>query len=471
MDALENKSLNQVNSKLNRQWFSLYPCANAGKLEAVCEKYLVYQYEKAVAAEEERLQGIKRELEAENAAAQTKSAEEHMRQTLTATRAVLSNLNPADPVRTSSLCVGWPEYKVCVAHHLYASQALRDIDRFLDPCNMAYEIALINEKLESLHTTGLPHHSLHSDTSQLDDGIMHMSQSRRSRLDTILPDLSRVHTTMQPWSRGNVNAIQNLSTALQEQMLELKTEKVIALEEEDYDKAKILKNKISELETEYNAISAQIYAPGAVLESEHVPLQQEQSNRHEATSTRVSGLSNVHDAQATLKTQVNTKSVLQAKKGKKTVEKAAAQVVEVVVSSPTQEQSDNDLALQISLELDQVELNQNPLAFDSQSNDSHSEDHHEVLAKLFSRYDYDEVLCMILVYALTVCCQDGMMKHPDDLLAMTFNACYTLQCAGNDTACGMSPNDIEEALPHLDPDKGISLSCYDSWFTGTFYPL
>ena len=246
---------------------------------------------------------------------------------------------------------------------------------------MAYEIALINEKLESLHTTGLPHHSLHSDTSQLDDGIMHMSQSRRNRLDTILPDLSRVQTQMQPWSRGSVNAIQNPSTALQKQMLELKAEKVIALEEEDYDKAKILKNKISELETEYNAISA-----GAVSESEH-----------EATSTRVSGLSNVHDAQATVTTQVNTKSVLQALKGKKTVEKAAAQVVEIVVSSPTQEQSDDDLALQISLELDQVELNQNPLAFDSQSSDSQSEDRHEVLAKLFSRYDYDEVLCMILV--------------------------------------------------------------------------
>ena len=63
------------------------------------------------------------------------------------------------------------------------------------------------------------------------------------------------------------------------------------------------------------------------------------------------------------------------------------------------------------------------------------------------------------------------MKHPDDLLAMTFNACYTLKCVGNGTACGMGPNLIEEALPHLDPDKGISLSCYDTWFTRTFYPL
>ena len=74
---------------------------DVGKLEAVCEEYKKYQYEKAVAAEEKRLEGQKEELQKQNAQAQTKSAEDHMRQTMKATRAVLTHLNPVDPVCTS----------------------------------------------------------------------------------------------------------------------------------------------------------------------------------------------------------------------------------------------------------------------------------------------------------------------------------------------------------------------------------
>ena len=89
------------------QWCVLKVGAIVGRLPAVCEDYKTYMYEKAVAAEEERLIALKFELQAKNSKAQTKSPEEHMRQTMSATRAVLEQLNPTDPVDLFVWNVDW----------------------------------------------------------------------------------------------------------------------------------------------------------------------------------------------------------------------------------------------------------------------------------------------------------------------------------------------------------------------------